>query len=491
MYRLALIELHQETNSFSPVYTELRNFESLALYYDQDVHKGGDKHRLQVDGFRRALKKWGKGKFEMVPILAAWSHSGGKIRKEVFDHFKNHILNRLKENPVDGIYFSVHGAMGVEDMHDPEGDLLSEIRNLVGNDIPIGVSCDLHANITRQLVMEATFINAYRTNPHRDHNKVGFKSGKLLMQTVLGEIKPVMAFQKLPLLKGGGFNIDFIAPMRKIFWAMKKMERHSKVLSVSTFMVHIWIDAPEVGWSCIVVTDNEPQLARQLCDKLSEMNWSVKDYPHPNPLTPEEALRKVKKSFWRWIPGTSIISDISDLVAAGAPGENTLILQSLMNFGKDLTSYIPLCDEATVNQLNKKQINMKVTVEVGGKLDKVFNQPVTFTGQLIFLDESRYGRTAVIVRNKLYLIITTLPCPAFKPSFFTKLGLSLWKADVIVVKNLFPFRLFYWKYNRQTLYVQTKGVTNIDVFQLDYKHIPRPIHPLDKLKSWKKHERSY
>jgi microcystin degradation protein MlrC len=59
--------------------------------------------------------------------------------------------------------------------------------------------------------------------------------------------------------------------------------------------------------------------------------------------------------------------------------------------------------------------------------------------------------------GNLHLIITTLPCPAYKPSFFTLLGLSLWKADVIVVKNLFPFRLFFWKYNRQTLYVETQG----------------------------------
>lgn len=54
------------------------------------------------------------------------------------------------------------------------------------------------------------------------------------------------------------------------------MERNPKVLSVATFMVHIWIDALEVGWSCIVVTDNDPALAQQLCDELSEMNWAVK-----------------------------------------------------------------------------------------------------------------------------------------------------------------------------------------------------------------------
>ncbi len=485
MYRLALIEIHHETNSFSTVSTKIRNFESLALHYDEDVHTGGDKHRLQVDGFRKAIKKHGKGKIEFVPIIAAWSHSGGKVTAEVFDHFKAHIHSRLDNNHLDGIYFSVHGAMGVDNTHDPEGDLLAEIRERVGDILPIVVSCDLHANITEKLVHHATLITSYRTNPHRDHNHVGFKSGELLIKTVMGEIKPTMIFQKMPLLKGGGLTIDFLAPMRQIFKAMKKMERNPKVLSLSNFMVHVWIDAPEVGWSCVVVTDNDPHLARQLCDELCDMNWAVKDHPHPSPNTPEQAVAKVKQGRWRTWMGTSIISDLSDLVAAGAPGENTHILRTLLKERKNLRSYVPLCDEDSVKQLRPSQLHQSVTLELGLKLEKVYNQKIKVTGQLIFLEESRYGKTAVIVIDKLYLALTTLPCPVFKPSFYTKLGLNIWKADVIVVKNLFPFRLFFWLYNRQTLYVETKGVTNINVFQLDYQHIPRPIYPLDKMENWR------
>ncbi len=484
MYRLALIEIHQETNSFSTVPTLLRNFEAVALYYDDDVHKAGDKFKLQIEGFRKAIKRFGKGKVELVPIISAWSHSGGKIAADVFRHFKDHVLSRLKDNKLDGIYYSVHGAMGVEGIHNPEGDLLAEIRELVGKDIPIGVSCDLHANITRKLVAHATFINAYRTNPHRDHRRVGFKSGEILIKTVFGEIKPTMAFHKMPLLKGGGNTVDFIAPMRKIFRRMNKMERNPEVLCVSNFMVHIWIDAPEVGWSCVVVTNNNPILAQQLCHELCEMNWAVKDHPHPVPLTPAEAIQKIKRARWRRLLGTAIISDLSDLVGAGAPGESTHILQALRKEGKGLMTYVPLCDEAAIHNLDPSQLNHEVVVEVGGKLDKVYNQKVFFKGKLIFLDHCEFGKTAVIVQGKLHLILTTLPCPAYKPSFFLSLGLSLWKADVVVVKNLFPFRLYFWKYNRQTLYVKTEGVTNVDVFKLNYQHIPRPIYPLDKLESW-------
>lgn len=485
MYRIALVELHQETNSFSKVPTDLQNFESLALYYDDDVHKGGDKHRLQIDGFRKAIKKVGKGKVEMVPIIAAWSHSGGKIKRDVFDHFEKHILSRLKENNLDAIYFSVHGAMGVEGYHDPEGDLLEKIRMIVGDDMPIGVSCDLHANVTTKMVERSTFITAYRTNPHRDHNKVGYKTGKILIETLLGKVKPVMSFHKLPILKGGGMNIDFIKPMNKVFRKMKKMEKHPDVLSVSTFMVHIWIDAPEVGWSCIVVTNDNPSLANQVCGELCELNWKIKDHPHPEPHSVEIAIRKIKSSGWKSLFGLSIISDLSDLVAAGAPGENTHILKSLLQEKDEIQSYVPVCDKEVVSDLFTSEKGSTVTMRLGGKLDPVFNESITVEGQLLYKGKSKYGNTAVVKCNKLYIIITSLPSPAFKPSFFKKLGLSLWKADVIVVKNLFPFRLFYWKYNRQTLYVETKGVTDINVEKLNYQHIPRPIYPLDPVKNWR------
>jgi len=486
MYRIALVELHQETNSFSNVPTELRNFESLALYYDDDVHTGGDKHKLQVDGFRKAVKRFGKGQIEIVPVLAAWSHSGGRIKEDVFNHFREHILGRLGDEKLDAIYLSVHGAMGVENYHDPEGALLEEFRTIKGNDIPIAVSCDLHANITQKLVDLSTFITAYRTNPHRDHNKVGFTSGKLLIQTLFGEVKPVMSFYKLPILKGGGMNIDFMPPMRKVFRAMKRMERNPKVLRVSTFMVHIWIDAPEVGWSCIVITDDDPELAEKLCHELSELNWKVKDHRHPEPLKPEEAIRKVKKAKIRRAFGLCIMSDLSDLVAAGAPGESTHILRQLLKSEDKLTAYVPVCDEAAVDSLEIKSLNEQVSVNIGGRLAKTFNDPLAFSGTLLFFDDSRYGKTAVIKSKKIYLIITSLPCPVFKPSFFTKVGLNLWKADVIVVKNLFPFRLFFWKYNGMTLYVETQGVTNINVHSIDYEHIPRPIYPLDDVETWKK-----
>jgi len=485
---IVLIELHQETNSFSQVPTTLREFESLALFYgDEVLTKGIIRYsKFQLAGFINAVKRHGQERFQVIPIISAWATSGGPIRADVYQHFYDYIIGKLKEvDQIDGVYMSMHGAMGVQRMRDPECDLLGEIREMVGNEIPIGVSYDLHANITKEKVRLATFINAYHTNPHRDHFKVGSKAARLLMDTIDGNVKPTMAFLKMPLLKGGGMTIDFLKPMRKIFGAVKKMEKRSGVLSVSNFISHIWLDDEEMGWSCIAVTDNNPELADELTEELAHLNWSVRDHKHPEPISVEEAVQKLGGMAWRRKFGTTVFCDTSDIVAAGGPGENTHILNHLMLEAAHFRSYIPLRDQEEVQRVFNSEIGQEVALDLGQKLEKDYNASISYKGTLIKKSETAFGKTVVVRHENIFLVLTELPCPAFSPSFFISLGLSLWKADIVVVKNLFPFRLMYSLYNRKTFNVSTAGTTELDVFRLNYQKIPRPIFPLDDMLDWK------
>jgi len=485
--KIAIVELQQETNSFSPVPTTWQDFKSLALFYGDELLTVGRTYKRQVDGFLTAVEKYGNGQIEAVPIIAAWATSGGPIRREVYEDFKREILEALALHPdLSAIYLSMHGAMGVEGMRDPESDMLAALREVVGFEMPIGVSFDLHANITRETVRLSTFITAYRTNPHRDHAKVGLKTGKILIDTVLGKVKPVMAFRKMRLLKGGGYTIDFLAPMRGIFRRMKAMERQPGVLSVSNFMVHIWLDDPELGWSTVAVTDGNQPLAEKLADEIAELNWAVRDRKHPEPISPEKAVELARKSWLSRRLGTTIFCDVSDIVAAGAPGENTWILRTILERSPDLTSYVPVKDEEAAQMAFHAQVGETLQLQIGGKIDRVYNQTLPFSGRLIFKqDLQETGKTVVVRHQGVHLILTERPTPAFFPRFFKSLGLSLWKADITVVKNLFPFRYFYLLYNRKTVNVISAGTTSIDVFQLQYRDIPRPIYPLDPIESWR------
>ncbi|MBW6499068.1 MAG: M81 family metallopeptidase, partial [Bacteroidales bacterium] len=279
---IVFAEFMHEVNTFSPVITTERDFRADHLFYGEHARESGVNEKKQLAGFLKAVDKIGKGNIETIPLVHAKSMSGGPVDSVFYQHIKTSILEGIAAQPrVDGIYLSLHGAMGVQGMFDPEGDIIESVRNLVGPNVPIAVSFDLHANVTRRRAEFADIIVGYRTNPHRDHSKTGYRSGDLLIRTMLGEIEPVMVMNKMRLLKGGGMNIDLIPPFRKIFRTMKKMERDDEVVSVSFFPVHLWIDDPELGYTTIAIADGKRELAQQKADEIAEMAWAVRDVPQP------------------------------------------------------------------------------------------------------------------------------------------------------------------------------------------------------------------
>ncbi|MCK7480968.1 MAG: M81 family metallopeptidase [Candidatus Moduliflexus flocculans] len=340
-------EFMHEVNSFSPILTTERDFKAMALRYGAEVAAAAPEEKTQLGGFLKAVAESGGGAVKAVPILQAKSMSGGPVDRAFYEKIKAGILDAVKtQNRVDGIYLSLHGAMGVEGMFDPEGDILAALRAQLGPEVPIAVSFDLHANVTKRRAESADIIVGYRTNPHRDHFDTGRRTGDLLVRTVLGEIKPVMRVNKMALLKGGGINVDFLPPFRKIFSAMKSMEKKSGALSVSFFPVHLWIDEPELGYSTVAITDGDPELASALADEIAEMAWAVRDVPQPAVAAPEEAVRIARKAKLARALGTVGFCDASDAVSAGAPGESIWILKALMEQGSGLVSYLTMRDEA-------------------------------------------------------------------------------------------------------------------------------------------------
>jgi microcystin degradation protein MlrC len=280
-----------------------------------------------------------------------------------------------------------------------------------------------------------------------------------------------MVVDKMSLLKGGGMNIDLLPPFRKIFARMKKMESEEDVLSVSFFPVHIWID--------------EPELAGKLAEEIAEMAWAVRDVPQPAGNTPDEAVALAREKKTARVLGTVVFCDVSDAVGTGTPGESTWILKALVENGSEMTSYITLRDEQAAREAWNSSVGDEVTLTVGGKIDTVYNRSFTYTGIVALKQETSFGKTVIVKHNGIHLILSELPMASRKPGDFKDLGLSLWKADIVVVKNLFPFRYNYLLYNRKTVNVMSPGLSNTDPFALNYVNIPRPIYPLDNIDNWR------
>ena len=75
--------------------------------------------------------------------------------------------------PLDAVYLDLHGAMVTEHLDDGEGEILARVRKVIGKDLPLVVSLDLHANVTPEMVEHADALIAYRTYPHVDMADTG------------------------------------------------------------------------------------------------------------------------------------------------------------------------------------------------------------------------------------------------------------------------------------------------------------------------------
>ena len=495
MKRIAFLRINQETNAFSSVLSEESDFRKMHWKEGAELREAcgrlgteveGFARNLELSGFLRSVRKHGGGQIQAVPLFSAWAVPGGPMTAECFEGFKTRIREELEAAlPLDGVFFTLHGAMGAVGEQDPEGVFLELVREVVGPDVPVAITLDLHCQLTPRMVANVDILAAYRTNPHRDHAAVGFRAGRILIDTVLGKVRPTSAWRTLPMVMGGGTTIDLAPTMRPIFQKMKELEKDPRVLYCSLLMCHIWCDDPNLGWSTHVVTDDDPLLADRLADELADAAWGVRNVEPPEFSGALEAIERVRSARRRKVlPGTACVCDASDIVGAGATGENTRLLRALYEEATDLVSYAPIRDPGAAERLFGLVGAGMVKTELGGTLQPEVNTPVEVRGRVLFaIDHENFGKTVVLDCDHVKIVITTGPPLAMKPAFYRDLGLDPWKADICVVKSMFPFRLYFLGHNRLSIYVKTEGNTDLDApKRLTFNH---PVHPLAAVEEWR------
>jgi len=488
--RLAYARIAQETNALSPVLTTLEDFDSMHHLSGEALARACAKGGQEAEGFLANAELSGFVKecegvnAELVPITSAWAIPSGPLSRDCFEELTTELVDGLRAAlPLDGVYLCLHGAMGVEGLRDPESVLLERVREVIG-DIPLAITMDLHANLTQRRMAAMDILVGYATNPHRDHVRTAKMATKLLLKKLRGEANPTTAWRSLPLLVGGGTTLDFLPPMLGIFHHMRALERRGEVLAASAFMCHVWNDDPDLGWSVVVTTDGDQAKAERIADELADRCWNARHKQPPKFTSIDEAIAQAQRMKLRRKFGTITLADASDVVTAGAPGDTTGVLSALLRSGQGLRAYVPMRDPRAVEELWGHEVGRELTLTVGGSLDPEGSESLEVTGVLRRKQEVPGMKRQCVLRiGDVELVITEGPPLTIRPSFFSDVGLDPWKADVLVVKNFFPFRLFFLPHSRKTIYVKTKGRTDIDAaFTLDFTE---PLFPIEDVQEWR------
>ncbi len=498
--RIAYGRLFHEANSRSPLLTERVDFDRMHHLRGAELASAcglrGTEFKsfmphAELTGFRQAARL--AGNVETVPLTSALAVPGGPLSRACWDELTSELLDSLRAaGPIDGLYLALHGSMQVDGMDEaPEAHLLREVRATLGPRVKLAVSYDLHANLSSGMVDPVDVLVAYRTNPHWDLAPTGFRAGNRLIRTLRGELAPVHAWRKLPMVLGGGNTIDFLQPMRGVFRALRALEKDPRVISASLFMVHPYTSAEHLGWAVHVSTNGDARLANELVDRFSDRVWEERKSRLPKMLSVDEGLaaartaRREGMSLGRL--GPAIFVDVDDVVGAGAPGGNTRIARAFLAKGRDLVAFVPVHDPALVAQLWLEKDGARRDVVLRGTpgyempevpLDAIVSARTTGDfGRMVRLDVQHPEGGA------LHLVVTDGPPLPIHPSFWRSVGLSARDADVIVQKNFFHYRLFYATTAFAHFPVATGGATSFD--EVIHARGIVPTEPGTSLESWR------
>lgn len=489
--RIAYGRLFHEANAFSPIPTTLEDFDRIHRMSGRDLEHATSLRgtelksfmpHAELTGFRQAARL--AGGVECIPLESSLAVPGGPLTRECFDLLVARMLDRIEAVlPLHGIYLALHGSMQVEGLGEaPEAHLLRRVRAVAGDAVKIAVSYDLHANLSSGLVDPASVLVAYRTNPHWDLAPTGFRAGRRLIRVLRGEIDPVHAWRKLPMVLGGGTTIDFLAPMRGVFGYMRGLEKDPRVVSASLFTVHPYTDAERIGWAVHVSTNGDRALANDLADRLADRAWAMREIPPPEMSPPAAALDIAAKS-WRRKLGPVTLVDVDDIVGAGAPGGNTHLVKALVERGADLRAFVPVHDPALVATLLDAPLGSSHDLVLRGTPG--YDMPaVPLRGARVGAKaEGDFGRLVRLDVGALRIVVSDRAPLPIHPSFWKSVGLSARSADLIVQKNFFHYRLFYATTSFQHVPVISAGATSlVRVREQDYAI---PMAPKAKLDDWR------
>ena len=499
MPRIAFARFAQETNALSPVATTLRDFEA-SHYLEGDAllaavtggrEVAGLLRRGELAGFVAAARER-RSEIEPVAILSAWAPPGGPVAAACFETLEARLLDGVRRahraRPLAGMYLCLHGAMGVEGVADPEARLLRGVRDILGG-APVVVSHDLHGNLTRARVEAADAIIAYHTNPHRDHVRIGRRAGRIAIGAALGELRPGMAWRSLPMILGGGSTLDFLAPMRAVFARIARAERRGEALAASVLMAHPWNSDPGLGWSTVVVGDGDRGAAERLADELAELCWARRHQQPPAFCSPSDAIACARGAWLRRKLGCVTLADASDVVSAGAPGDSTHLVRALLAEATGMLTYCAIRDPPAIAALWSRTPGERVALAIGGSLDPARSPPLPVAGTIASKHDRRgFGRVVVLAVDHLRIVVTEGPALVMRPAFYADVGLPVMKADIVVVKNFFPFLVSFLPYSRKTLFVRTRGATDFDAaFELAFDG---PVYPRDAVDDWRPRDRA-
>jgi len=463
--KLLVAEFRHETDSFCPQKADMEAYRQRALHVGREEMENAYRGvRNELGAFLDVFDK--RDDVRLIEVLGMAAMPSGPVTAEVYEFARSHILGALRREQPDGVLLAMHGAMVAEGHDDAEGDLLEEIRGLLGRDKPLVASLDLHANITSKMARSADALVPYREYPHTDMYETGYLAAKIMEGMLDGVCHPAMGYRRIPYLNP---MFPSALPQIRVFLDMcREEEKRNGAIMVRLAHGFFPSDIEEMGMAVVAVTDGNAALAQEIADRVGKAVWAGRNTLRRVFPTLDEALSMLDEPG----EGPLVIADASDNPGGGGLCDTTFILREVLDRGLQGFAFAMITDPDSARRCAEAGVGGEVDLMLGGMSDPAFSGgPLAVHARVKHLTDGLYrnrdemnqhalnrlGTTAVVEAGGNLVIISTNRLQPYDAEIFRHCGISPERQRALVVKSAAHYRNSYGKFARKLVEVSLPG----------------------------------
>jgi len=481
--RVLVVGLQIEANSFARGTTTLDDFRAQTFAVGDEVHRDVVGPRSELAGAWDVLRAAG---CELVPAVVAQSGPRPPLDLEVVREVVR--LARAAATGVDGAYVLLHGSAVAHGDDDPEGTLLTALREELGPGRPIVASLDHHAHLTQRMLDAVDAVTAYRTCPHVDLYERGAQAGEILAGALAGRLRPVCRMARRPMITPADLHDSSRDPFRAVM-ALADAAEAEGALAAGLLPVQPWLDVPELGWKAVVTTDGDPELATELAERAIEAAFALRDaFLGGVRPSPADALAQALAG-----PAPYVLADAGDATNAGTPGDSTELLRVALAHGGDAIVLLAVRDADAARAAYDAGVGADVELVVGqgapgdyaeatplrGRVAAVFDGELRYTHPAAFGQRDRVGRAALVVAGGVHVVVHERTVRLIDPALYEALGIDVAAVAVMQAKSHVSYRAGFDPITPRSVVADTPGPSSANLTSLPYRRRPRPMFPFE------------
>jgi microcystin degradation protein MlrC len=484
MTRIAVGGFLHETNTFAPTKAS----------YDDFVHGGGwpsmavgaevlrvMRHiNVGLAGFVEQAEADG---WELVPTISCAASPSAHVTRDAFERVAKVMIDGIKAaGPLDAVYLDLHGAMVTEHLDDGEGEILARVRRVIGINLPLVVSLDLHANVTPQMVEHADALIAYRTYPHVDMADTGRAAARHLAMLLRTPQRLAKAFRQLPFLIPISWQCTGDQPCKSIYQKLAALQSNA-VPTLSFAPGFPAADFFDCGPSVFAYGRTQAD-ADAAADEIAKLVVSHESDFDGRIFSPDEGVRYAIE-LAKHAKKPIVIADTQDNPGAGGDSDTTGMLRALVRNHATRAAIGVICDPASARAAHAAGLGATVTLALGGKSGIPGDAPYKETFIVETLSDGQFvatgpyyggrdmdmGPSAALRIGDVRVVVSSHRAQLADQSMYRYVGIEPSEQSILVNKSSVHFRADFEPMAERLIICAAPGAMPADTASLPWTRL--------------------